>query len=120
MEDYEKQSAPYKEYPFDLIHEYIDNSGHIIRKRIKIANLKQYQEYFEWMILCLKSEVLFGDETLSGSNHFVIFENLVESGAYVISPGKSNYYRVFLPYERLIKALEGNGQWLLGVKKSYA
>lgn len=119
MQSYYKEPQTQAHYALRSVHNYISGKGRITEEKISVEKLKEYHNTFKWIILCLRSDILFCDERLVGSNHFTILERMSEQGVYLISPGKERYYRVFLTNERLLLALENNGQWIMGVERNH-
>lgn len=115
MQDYYNTEVPNDNYALQCVQRYIDLQGVILEKKVTIESIKIYSEKYQWMILCLRSDIIFRDEEFMGSNHFVLLDTVFDQGVYIISPGKENFYRIFLTNETLMAALDENGQWILGM-----
>ena len=115
MKDYFNHTLPKEERVHHYIERFIAHGGMFKEQKITINDLKEKLEEYRWIILCLKSEILFNDKKLAKNNHFVILESIEEQAVRIISPGVHKFYCVYLSSDKLIEAIQENGQWLLCV-----
>lgn len=115
MRDYYNPDKPNDDYALQCVQEYVNHDGVIVEEKMSARAIRKYSEKCMWLILCLRSDVLFRDDSLAGNNHYVLLDRMLDKGVYIISPGRENFYRIYLANEVLMDALDGNGQWILGV-----
>ena len=113
MRDYHSNAMPEGLYVKDEISSFLEWGGIIIEKEVSVEDIIKYCLEKRWVILNLRSDLLFEDDSLTGSNHFVILEACNKDEAVIISPGKRNIYKMTIPTNSIYKAMQDNGQWIL-------
>lgn len=115
MKDYKNKLIDEREHVMHAINTFVHLGGVFVEKRFFMEELIHCKEESKWLILNVRSDVLFEDYSLKGHNHFVILESCNMEEAVVISPGLEELHRMFIKSELLFNALQDNGQWILSI-----
>ena len=113
MNDYGENRIPNGEYVKKAIDSFLDLGGTMTEKEFAIDDVIEYKRKSKWVILNLRSDILFNDLSLKGNNHFVILESCEPEISVIISPGRTDIFRISLETDVLMHAMRGNGQWIL-------
>lgn len=93
--------------------EYIKSNGEISEKFVTYTVLQQMFKENKWVLLCLRSDILFDDDRKKDNNHYVVLNEVEDNEVSLVVPGKNKIYIKYITKENLMNALIGNGQWIL-------
>lgn len=113
MRDYYLNQIPEGDGVKQILDSYFENGGVCVEKEIGFEELKVFFSQYRWVIVNLRSEILFNNEKLTGSNHYVILDTCENESVIIVCPGKTNLYKMVINAEILRKGLWENGQWVL-------